>query len=243
MHREHHRPGQRREQLHESFQALAPIDVAGPMRGYGQVAARLEAEIGQDGRALARDLAERHRYVGHHVPDEVRLPSGRLALQIPHRGLRGAEQQIARVVGEQAVELLRHRAIEGAHAGLHVPHRHGGLGRRERPGERAVGVAVDEHEIGRQLGEHRLEGREDASRLRRVRATAGAQLALGRRHGKLLEEDPRKLVVVVLAGVHDRLLEAIAQDARHGGGLNELRPIADDRDNPHRHRLRNRPYD
>ncbi len=130
MHREHHRPRQRHQQLHELLEALAPIDVRGAMRRHGQVGAGFELEVRQHGRALAGDLTERHRHVGHHVPDEMALPGRRLAFQVAHRGLGGAEQQLARVVGQHAVQLLRHRAVEGAHAGLHMTDRHARLSRR-----------------------------------------------------------------------------------------------------------------
>ena len=48
-----------------------------------------------------------------------------------------------------------------------------------------------------------------------------------------LEEDRRELVVVVLAGVDEQLLVALAQQPRDGRGLDELRPVADDRDDLH----------
>ena len=47
-----------------------------------------------------------------------------------------------------AVELLGHRAVEGAHAGLDVGDRDPRLRRGERAGERRVRVAVDEHRVG-----------------------------------------------------------------------------------------------
>ena len=59
---------------------------------------------------------------------------------------------------------------------------------------------------------------------------AGVQLALGRRDAELLEEDLRQLVVVVLAGVDDDLVGQLAQPAGHRSRLDELRAIADDRD-------------
>jgi len=41
------------------------------------------------------------------------------------------------------------------------------------------------------------------------------------------------LVVVVLAGVHEDLGGTLAQQPRHRGGLDELRPVADDREDLH----------
>jgi hypothetical protein len=104
------------------------------------------------------------------------------------------------------------------------------LARRERARERGVGVAVDEHQRGLQLGQHRLEAPEDAGGLRDVRAAAGIQLTGRRRDAQLFEEDARELVVVVLAGVDDELVTVLAQAARDRSRLDELRAVADDRD-------------
>ena len=60
----------------------------------------------------------------------------------------------------------------------------------------------------------------------------------GRGEAELGEEDPRERVVVVLAGVHEHLLVALAQRARYGRGLDELRPVADDGEDPHAGSLR-----
>ena len=39
--------------------------------------------------------------------------------------------------------------------------------------------------------------------------------------------------VVVLARVDEHLVRSVAQAVRHGGRLDELRPVADDRQDPH----------
>jgi hypothetical protein len=59
------------------------------------------------------------------------------------------------------------------------------------------------------------------------------ELALGALETELGEEHARERVVVVLAGVHQDLLVALAQRAGDGGGLDELRPVADDCENAH----------
>ena len=112
-----------------------------------------------------------------------------------------------------AVDLLRHRAVERAHAGLDVRDGDAGLHRGERAGERRVGVAVDEQRVGSDVGDQRLERGEHARGLRGVRAAADAEQVLGRRQLELVEEDLRQLGVVVLAGVDGDLLVR----ARAGG--------------------------
>ena len=56
---------------------------------------------------------------------------------------------------------------------------------------------------------------------------------VGPGEAELGEEDPRERVVVVLAGVHEDLLVALAQRPGHGGRLDELRPVADDGEDLH----------
>ncbi len=66
-----------------------------------------------------------------------------------------------------------------------------------------------------------------------VGPAADPELALGARDPELLDEDRRELVVVVLAGVDEVLLVLLAQEARDGRGLDELRPVSDDGDDLH----------
>src|SRR5207247_8795039 len=62
---------------------------------------------------------------------------------------------------------------------------------------------------------------------------AQPELVVGPRHPQLLDEHRGQLVVVVLASVHQDLFVTGAQQPRHGGRLDELRPVADDGDDPH----------
>jgi hypothetical protein len=110
----------------------------------------------------------------------------------------------------------------------HVPLR-GGDGSREC----RVRVAVDEHHVRRELLELRLECGEHARCLARERAVVHAELARGSGHAELLEEDPRQLVVVVLAGVDDQLLVALTQQPGDCCRFYELRSITYDGDDAH----------
>ena len=56
---------------------------------------------------------------------------------------------------------------------------------------------------------------------------------VGRRDPELVEEHRRELLVVVLPGVDQELFVAFAQRPGHGGGLDELRPVADHRRDAH----------
>ena len=128
-----HAPARNRlQQGDEAFQPRRVVHVARPVGGGQHVPAGLEPVVGERARALPRDRAERQRHVGHHVADEVALPGGVLALEVVHRRRGRAQQQVAGVVAQHPVELLGHRPVERAHAGLHVRDRHVRLRGRER---------------------------------------------------------------------------------------------------------------
>ena len=137
------------------------------------------------------------------------------------------------MIHEHPVQLLRHRAVERAHARLDVHHRQARLRAREPAGERRVGIAVDEHRVWRELVDERLDRGEHARGLRAVRAARDPQFVVGLRESQLLEEHARERVRVVLAGVHQDLLVPLAQQAGDRGGLDELRPVPDDREYAH----------
>ena len=107
---------------------------------------------------------------------------------------------------------------------------HAGRDRGLGAGERRVRVAVDEHPV-RPLGGG---GRRDAGphhfRVGRVQVEPVGRV----RQLELREEDVGELAVPVLAGVQDGLLDAcVAQRHRHRPRLDELRPVADHRENAH----------
>ena len=137
------------------------------------------------------------------------------------------------MVGQDAVELLGHRAVERAHAGLDVRDRHAGLRSGERAGEGRVRVAVDEHGVGRLAGDQRLERAEHARRLRAVRPERDPELTIGRREAELGEEHRREVVVEVLPSVDQELLVAFAQARRYRRRLDELGAVPDHREDPH----------
>ena len=201
MQRQHDGRRQRGDQLDERSQTPRVVDVACPVRREEQVLAATHAVLGRRALIRARGGLAAQRDVDHHVADDLHVAGDRLGAQVGCGRLGWAEQQRREVVGEHAVELLGHTTVERAHAGLDVNDRCGGLRRGERAGERRVGVAVNEHCVGGQLGDQRLERAEHARRLPGVRAAADAQLAIGPRQAQLGKEHARERVVVVLAGV------------------------------------------
>ena len=127
--------------------------------------------------------------------------------------------------------------VEAAEARLHVRKRHVGLGRNEGSGQGRVRVSVDEDDIRPPIGQDRFEADEHRSGLLGVRASADAEHMVGRWEPEFAVEAAGQVIVVVLAGVDEDLLVARAQHGRQFGGLDQLRPRADNADNSHGHRL------
>ena len=102
--------------------------------------------------------------------------------------------------------------------------------RGPRPGERRVRVSEHEDDVGPLGVDHPAQGRRQRVDI------GGAQVEAVSRIGEreLLEEDGGELVVPVLPRVDDDLVEArLAQGDREGRRLHELRPVADDGQDPH----------
>jgi len=85
------------------------------------------------------------------------------------------------------------------------------LGAGEGPRQRRVGVAVDEDDVGGDLGDGRLECGQHPRGLRGVGPQRDPELAVGRGQAELLEEHRGQLVVEVLARVDEQFLVALAQ--------------------------------
>ena len=218
------------EEVDEQPQPPGVIDVAGPVRGHEHVPARLDPGAVERRRVGQRARLEEQRDVDHHITDELDAAGRVLALEVRDRCLRRAQQQVGEVIGQDAVELLGHRAVERPHPRLDMSHGDARLRRGEPARERRVRIAVDEQHI-RPLGrQQRPECGEHARGLLRVRAAVDPELTLRPRDAELLDEHGAELVVVVLAGVDEQLVVLGAQRARDRRRLDELRPVPDDGD-------------
>ncbi len=121
----------------------------GPVHGRDGVAAGLDTEPVEEVGRLGVDLgARQQRGVVHHVADVVHTVDDVLGREVAHCRRCRAEQHVGHVVGEHAVALLAHHAVERPEAGLDVRERDAHARRREGRGERRVGVPVDEHRVG-----------------------------------------------------------------------------------------------
>ena len=172
-------------------QARGVVDVARAVRGDEHVLARRDARARQRRVVGARARLEEQRDVDHHVARRARrgpatCSRSRLATAVSD----GHEQQVGEVVGEDAVELLGHRAVERAHARPRRARR--GCAPAPRPARRRASSSCRRRRArrpARSVGQQRPERGEHARRLLGVRAAVDAELALGPRDAELLDED------------------------------------------------------
>ena len=182
-----------------------------------QVRAGLEADRASGAAVRNRGL-ERDERVDHRVADE-RDPLGvdALARQVARAPRASGEQQVRDLVGDDPVDLLGHRAVEAAQAGLDVAD--AGCSSLAAASAAASveltspGTITRSGSLASSTGSMPLH---HARRLRRVRAGADAEQVVGLRHAELLEEDLRHRRVVVLPGVdeHVRAVRVGAAAAR-----------------------------
>ena len=157
--------------------------------------------------------------------------------QVLRRLLAVQEEVSGEAVGDDPVDLLGHRQVERAQAGLDVGDRDAHLHRDQRRRQGRVDVAEDDDQVGPLGDQHRLQPLHRPRRLQGVAAGADLEHVVGRRHAELLEEDLRHRPVVVLAGVDDDVAAvrlALAHRADHRRGLDEVGAGADDVDDSHR---------
>ena len=148
---------------------------------------------------------------------------------------RGREEQVRDLVGEQAVDLLGHGAVEGAQSGFDMRHGDQQLGANQGRGDGGVDVAVDKYQIGI-FGQSRLlEAHHDLSRLPGVRAGADFEIDVGLGQGELLEKYLGHVGVVVLAGVHQHLTDIhfLSKHLHHRRYFHKIWSGTDDVENFH----------
>ena len=146
-----------RHQIRHRLAEQRPVDEGGAVEGDEQVPARLDPEL-RGGCGGADPILERHQGVDHRVADEVHaLVGDPLGAQVLDRLLAVEEEVLGEDVGDDPVDLLGHRAVEAAQAGLDVRDGDHGLGRGQRRGQGRVDVAGHDDEVGCLLGEDRLE--------------------------------------------------------------------------------------
>jgi hypothetical protein len=131
------------------------------------------------------------------------------------------------LVGQHAVDLLGHVAIEAAQPRLHVNDRHAFLHRDQRAGDGRVDVADHQHRRRRLGIEHRLEAAHDLGGLHRVAGRADLEVDVRFGDAELAEEGVLHLGVVVLTGMQQpgrQRTRRRAQRRHDRCDLHEVRP-------------------
>ena len=208
VHREEHGAvsGERDQAVRDGGQLRRVVDERGAVQRHERVAAGLDAEL-LPAAARAGGVEVLEQRVDHRVADEVDAGCDPLALEVRDRLLRVREQDVADVVGEDAVVLLRHRPVEAAQARLDVRDLDAELDGGERARERRVDVAGDDAEVDLALHQHPLDPDQRLRRLLAVRSRADAEELVRPRHPELAEEDVRHRVVVVLPRMQEHELQ------------------------------------
>ena len=103
------------------------------------------------------------------------------------------------------------------------------LGGHQRPGERGIGVAIDQDPVRPFALEHVFQSYQHTAGLFAMPTATNAERVVWLDHAKLVEKDVRHVGVEMLAGMHKNLtdLRYAAKRRRHGRGLDELGPGAD----------------
>ena len=224
MHREDQRQRLRdlAERADDAGEDGRVVHVGRAVHRHGAVARvlRLEVSAFERARVGALQLVDlEEQVVDHHVSDVV---DGRLVLafaeQVLDAGRFGREEHVRDGVGHEAVDLLGHRAVAAAQAGLDVRDGQLCLLRDDGAGERGVHVADDERHRGDVVRDALLVRHHDPGGLLGVRSAAGAHEHVGLRDAEFLEEDLVHVPVVVLAGVDDLEGHAARLHRPHDGG-------------------------
>ena len=197
------------------------------MCGQEDVAAALEAEALEDGGAAdlfeigAKDFG--HRRAG----DVGALFRHALAVQVPARVLAVAHVDVRDVVDDAAVGLFRQALVEAAVARFHVEERDvqalGGIGR-----EAGVRIAQDEDRVRLQFDHQRITAGDDIADRRAQIFADYFEEVIRRPEPEVVEEDLVQFVIVILARMHEDLVEVRVALLDYGGEPDDLGPCADD---------------
>ena len=212
----------------ERTEILLRVDILLPVGREQNVLAFFQTEPGVNVACLdLRKILVQHLRHGaaHHEGALLRDARG---VQIAPCVLGVAEVYIGGHVYNAAVRFLRQALVKASVSGLHVENRNvQPLGGDD--GQAGIGIAQHQHGVRPDLLHEGVAlGNDRADRLAEVRPD-GIQVIVRGTKPQILKEHLVQLVVVILPGVDENLME-IAVAALYGGGqTNDLRPRAENR--------------
>ncbi len=218
---------QRVQRIEQVAQRRRRIDVLLAVRTDQKVTTRLEA-MGREHVRLV-DLREIEiQHLAHVRPglDDGFGPDA-LGQKIPSGVLRQHHVDVRQMIEDLPVDLFRDALIEAAVAGLHVEHRDlPSLGRNHRHAR--IGVAVQQHGVRRLLFEDLVAaGNHLGDGLGRIRPR-GLEEVIRAADSEIVEKHLVQLVVEILPGMHQHVLEVLLQGGDDAAHLDQFRPRADD---------------
>ena len=191
--------------------------------GDGELAGGVDP-LGQRDRGVLDGGGDAQADVGHHIAGDQGPLGEALGGEVAAGDLGGGQQEVCGVVGEDAVVLLGHAAVEGAQPGFEVGDLEVHLHCGEGAGEGGVGVAVDEGPVRLVLLEDLVHPGEHRAGLAAVGAGTDGEVHVRCRDPQVREEDVAHRGVVVLSGVDDDVLDVVPLRGgiRDRGELDEL---------------------
>jgi hypothetical protein len=142
----------------------------------------------------------------------------------------GDKEIVGDGVGEDAVDLFGHGAVEAAEAGFDVGDANAEFDSSEGDGDGGIDVPDDENEMGLVLEKHGFDALKDFGRLGGVGAGTDLEIDVRRGDAHLLEEDVGEFFVVVLARVDEDGLDLgmALHFAHEGSDFGEVGARSDD---------------
>ena len=173
------------------------------MKGDNSVPLRRESHLRC--RAIIKDGLRHHpERIDHDVADEIDLfVWDTLAAKVFVGIGRRCPEDIRNSVGDEAIDLFRHRPVAAAQPGLKVHDRYSCLRSHNCTRRCRVDVAYDDYHVWLLVSDDPFEGDHHASRLLGVRTAADAEVKVRIRQVKIAEESIRHVGVVVLPGMHN----------------------------------------
>ncbi len=178
-------------------------------------------------RAQAHELSD---CVDHHVADEVdSLPCHTFAEEVLLRFGRGSQQEVGELIGDKAVEFLRHRPVIRPQTSFNMSHLDPQLRGDQCGSDCRVHITIDHDPVRTTLEHGSFEADHDLRRLCRVRSGTDFEADIRPGDVELFEEDVRQIGVVVLPCVDESLANAgvLPQRTNDRGDFHEVGPGTD----------------
>ena len=111
------------------------------------------------------------------------------------------EKQIRHLIGQQAINFLRHCAVERSQSGFNMRYGQMQFATDQSGCKCGIHIAIDNDEVGFFVNYDLLESQHDTAGLLRVGAGANCEIEIRLRNPKLLKENVRHRPIIMLACV------------------------------------------